>query len=154
MDRGRSRRFRPHRPEAANLDEPGPPSFRTLDVIAAAGFDVCLDWEQDSVPVAMRTASGPVVAVPLANELDDRTLLSDRRQSEDEWAGQILEAVDFLKGEAPRSGGQTLGFTLTPYVSGQPFRIAALRRALGGLARDAAVWVGAASQIADAATAT
>jgi hypothetical protein len=25
------------------------------------------------------------------------------------------------------------GFTLTPYVSGQPFRIAALRRVLAGL---------------------
>lgn len=128
-------------------------SFATLDVIATAGFDVCLDWEQDSVPVSMRTAVGPVSAVPLSNELDDRLLLGDRRQSEDEWVDQILEAARYMTAEAPRYGGQVLGFSLTPYITGQPFRIAALRRLLGALAADAAVWSASASEIADAGTA-
>lgn len=127
-------------------------SFTTLDVIAAAGFDVCLDWEQDSVPVSMRTAAGrPVSAVPLSNELDDRLLLGDRRQSEDEWVDQILEAARYMTVEAPRYGGQVLAFTLTPYISGQPFRIAALRRLLGALADDGAIWSASALDIAEAA---
>jgi peptidoglycan/xylan/chitin deacetylase (PgdA/CDA1 family) len=125
-------------------------SFATLDLIAANGFDICLDWEQDTVPVAMRTEAGPVTAVPLSNELDDRTLLIDRRQTEDQWASQILEAVDYLTSEAPRYGGQVLGFTLTPYVVGLPFRIHALRRMLGALGADKAVWAATASEIAAA----
>lgn len=125
-------------------------SFATLDLIARAGFDLCLDWEQDSVPLAMRTVHGPVVALPVSNELDDRTLLIDRRQTEDDWSGQVLEAAAYLKAEAPRYGGQVLGFTLTPYVAGQPFRIHAVREILAGLVKDAA-WVATASQIADAA---
>nr|WP_295106901.1 polysaccharide deacetylase family protein [uncultured Caulobacter sp.] len=125
-------------------------SFETLDLIAEAGFDVCLDWEQDSLPVPMKTASREVIAVPLSTELDDRVLLSDRRQTEAEWADQILEAMRFTKEEAPRFGGQVLGFSLTPYVSGQPFRIWALRGALGALGADAGVWSATASQIADA----
>lgn len=126
-------------------------SFATLDLIAQAGFDVCLDWEQDAVPIAMKAGAGQVWATPLSNELDDRSLLIDRRQDEDVWAWQIEEARDWLKAEAPRFGGQVLGFTLTPYVAGQPFRISALRRILQGLADDAAVWCATASTIADAA---
>ena len=48
------------------------------------------------------------------------------------------------------SAGRMLGFTLTPYVAGQPFRIAALRRLLAGLKAQGA-WSATASQIADAA---
>lgn len=126
-------------------------SFDTLKLIAEHGFEICLDWEQDGVPVAMRTPSGEVSAVPLYNELDDRTLLTDRRQSEDEWADQILEAARLLVSEAPRAGGQVLSFSLTPYVSGQPFRMHAVRRVLEALAGNDDVWSATASQIADAA---
>ncbi len=125
-------------------------SFETLDLIAEAGFDVCLDWEQDSVPTPMKTASTDVLAVPLSNELDDRILLNDRRQTEAEWSGQILEAARFMTEEAPRFGGQTLGFTLTPYISGQPFRTWSVRDTLQALGQDAAVWCATASQIANA----
>jgi peptidoglycan/xylan/chitin deacetylase (PgdA/CDA1 family) len=126
-------------------------SFSTLDLIGEAGFDVCLDWEQDEVPVPMRTEAGEITAVPLSNELDDRSLLQDRRQTEDEWAGQVLEAADYLNSESKRFGGRVLGFTLTPYVAGQPFRIHALRRILAGLAGDARTWTATAAEISDAA---
>jgi allantoinase len=125
-------------------------SFATLDVLAAHGFDICLDWEQDTVPVPMACEAGVVQALPLSNELDDRALMIDRRQTEDEWADQVLEAADVLAGERDRFGGQMLGFTLTPYVTGQPFRIAALRRLLNGLATDSRLWAATASEIADA----
>jgi hypothetical protein len=126
-------------------------SFSTLQLIAAAAFTTCLDWEQDEVPVTMATPSGPVAAVPLSNELDDRTLLIDRRQTEADWAAQILEARDCLTAEATRFGGRVLGFTLTPYVIGQPFRIFALRRVLESLGADPAVWTATANEIAEAA---
>jgi peptidoglycan/xylan/chitin deacetylase (PgdA/CDA1 family) len=125
-------------------------SFETLDLIAEAGFDICLDWEQDTVPVPMKTASADVLAVPLSNELDDRILLNDRRQTEAEWADQITDAVQLTKDEGPRFGGQVLGFSLTPYVSGQPFRTWALRQVMAQLGADADVWSATAADIADA----
>jgi len=124
-------------------------SFRTLALIAEAGFDVCLDWEQDEVPIEMATDAGVVRAVPLSNELDDRTLLIDRRQTEEAWADQLLEAASFLKADAGADDRRVLGFTLTPYVTGQPFRMGAVRRALQGLAADPAVWSATATEIAD-----
>lgn len=126
-------------------------SFNTLELIAEAGFDVCLDWEQDDLPVTMVTPAGAVSAVPVSNELDDRFLLIDKRHGEDVWARQIVEAAAYLKAERERFGGRVLGFTLTPYVSGQPFRIHALKTLLNAIGGDAEVWNATASEIADAA---
>jgi hypothetical protein len=47
-----------------------------------------------------------------------------------------------------------IGFTLTPYVSGQPFRIAALRAMLDAIAGDSEVWCGTAGEIATATIAS
>lgn len=126
-------------------------SSRTPDLIRAAGFTVCLDWEMDSVPVAMTTDHGPLVCVPLLNELDDRRLLVDQRQDEDSWVRQIEAARDLMVEEAPRFGGQVLSFTLTPYVTGQPFRTRAVRTLLRSLGEDRRVWSATAQAIADAA---
>lgn len=126
-------------------------SFTTLDLIAKAGFDVCLDWEQDSVPVEMTTRHGPVAAVPVTMELDDRQLMIDRRHDEQSWSSQVLEAAVYLKGQAPVEGGQVLGFTLTPFVAGQPSRTWAMRRILDQLGADGEIWSAGASAIADAA---
>jgi len=122
-------------------------SFATPALIQASGFDICLDWEMDEVPVKMTVDGGELWTVPLLNELDDRTLLIDRRQSEDEWAAQVLAATDYLKREASPVDGRLLSFSLTPYVAGQPFRIHALKQILGALATDTAVWNATATEI-------
>ena len=126
-------------------------SFATPDLIAAHGFEVTLDWEMDEAPVAMTTKHGPLTAVPLSNELDDRFLLIDKRHSEADWAAQVLEAAAYLKTGAERFGGRSLAFTLTPYVSGQPFRMHAVEQVLAALAADAQVRVVTAAEAADGA---
>jgi allantoinase len=126
-------------------------SFNTLRLLAENGFDICLDWEQDEIPVPMATTAGTVTAIPLLNELDDRMLLIDRRQTEAEWAGQIIAAAQWLKHDAERFGGRILSFTLTPYVAGQPFRMHAVRELLRALSTDTAIWSATATEIAKAA---
>lgn len=125
-------------------------SFATPDLIRKAGFDVCLDWEMDRLPLAMRTDGGDLWAVPLSNELDDRTLLVTRTQSEDEWSAQILEAVACTQAQVEQVGAGMVGFTLTPYISGQPFRTKPMRDMLKSLGANAALWSAGASAIADA----
>ena len=126
-------------------------SYDTLDLIAAAGFRNCLDWEADTVPIAMRTPHGNVTAVPLSTELDDRLLLIERRQAESEWVTQIETAVQCLRAEAPRFGGQVLSFSLTPYIAGLPFRMHAVRQIVGALEAGNDVWSATAADIAKAA---
>lgn len=124
-------------------------SFATVDLIRAAGFDICLDWEIDNTPVNLNTKSGPLRCIPLYNELDDRKLLIDQRQTESEWRDQILEACALLRSEFDRFGGQILSFTLTPYIIGQPFRVWALDETLSALGANTAVWSATASSIVE-----
>ncbi|MEM8935543.1 MAG: polysaccharide deacetylase family protein [Pseudomonadota bacterium] len=113
-------------------------SFQTLDLIAQEGFDVCLDWEIDTVPVEMKTRTTNIQAFPLLNELDDRFILSTKNHTEADWRDQIIEAADMTASEAKRFGAQVFGFTMTPYIAGLPFRLWAVREVVQGLnARDA-----------------
>lgn len=105
-------------------------SSKTLERLAKAGIDYCLDWEMDQVPVITHTKNGDITLIPNSYELSDFTLLHTRRQTEEAWLKQIQDAVDLLLEEHERFGGQMLGLTLTPYVIGQPFRIWALRALL------------------------
>ncbi|MGX6646923.1 polysaccharide deacetylase family protein [Maricaulaceae bacterium MS644] len=125
-------------------------SFNTPDLLTAAGFTAVLDWETDQVPVFMRTKTGLLAALPVLNELDDYKLMVERKQAEDLWVRQLIEAKDYLKSEHERHGAQVLGFTLTPFVAGQPFRIRALEALLDGLGGDAQVWCARAGEIAKA----
>lgn len=108
-------------------------SFRTMDLIAEAGFKICLDWEADMRPLAMQTAHGPVISVPNPNELSDYKLLIERSQSETDWCAQVLEAACYTAAREPAEGAGAFAITLTPYVTGQPFRIHAVRTLLNGL---------------------
>ena len=105
-------------------------SSKTLERLAKAGIEYCLDWEMDQVPVKAMTPNGDITLIPNNYELSDFTLLHTRRQTEDSWLKQIENSIDLLFEEHARFGGQMLGLTLTPYIIGQPFRIWALRALL------------------------
>lgn len=127
-------------------------SFQTLDFISEAGFDICLDWEIDTVPVKMKTEAKPVQAFPVLNELDDRFLLSTKNHDETAWRDQILEAADMTASEASRYGAQVFGFTMTPYIAGLPFRMWAVRDIVDGLSGRDNVIVDTVSSLTDSLT--
>lgn len=121
---------------------------KSLERLARAGIDYCLDWEMDQVPVAAMTKNGEITLIPNSYELSDFTLLHTRRQTEEAWLKQIQDSVDLLVEEYDRFGGQMLGLTLTPYVIGQPFRIWALRALLHYLKARGDVTIMTAGEIA------
>jgi peptidoglycan/xylan/chitin deacetylase (PgdA/CDA1 family) len=108
-------------------------SYRTLNLLAEAGFTNVLDWEADQRPIAMQTDSGPLTALPHYGELGDFKLLLDRSQSETVWADQIIEAASYSVDLHDKEGAAALAFTMTPYIAGQPFRMHAVRRTLATL---------------------
>jgi allantoinase len=128
-------------------------SFATLDLVREAGIDYVCDWVNDDMPYAIETASGPLHAMPLPNDIDDHTLLVQSRQSEDQYTRQICDQFDVLHEEAAREGGRILALSLHPWVIGQPYRIGALERALGHVMSRSEIWTATASEILDAFTA-
>ena len=123
-------------------------SSRTLELLAAEGFNYCLDWEMDQVPVTATTENGDITLIPNNYELSDFTLLHTRRQTEEAWLSQMKASIDLLLEEHERFGCQMLGLTLTPYIMGQPFRIWALLELLAHIKDMADVSVFTAGEIA------
>lgn len=122
-------------------------SFRTLELLAKAGVEYCLDWENERTPMPLTTKHGGIIALPHLNELSDFNLLLNKRQTEADWSAQLTEAVSYLHAEAARFGPASLAVTLTPYVMGQPFRIVELRALLKTFSQTPHLWMSTAGDL-------
>ena len=125
-------------------------SFNTPDLIAAAGVEWFADWVNDDMPYAFETASGPITAMPLSSDVDDRQILVENRHSEADFAQQVIDQYAYLAREAQTAGGRVVSLSLHPWVIGQPHRIGALEQALEHLAAQSGVWSATGGEIAGA----
>lgn len=124
-------------------------SENTPDLLAAHGIEYFCDWVNDELPYRFRTKSGDLWAMPLSTELEDRFILMENFHCERSYAEQVIDAADFLLGEA-KSGGRILSVAVHPWVLGQPHRIKHLEAVLEYLSANAGVWSASAGQILDA----
>lgn len=122
-------------------------SFATTDLLVEAGIEYTCDWANDEVPW---TFANGLVNLPLNHELSDRQILNVQQQSVDSYAQQMLDAHDWLAGEAATQGGRLLPLHLTPYIIGLPYRMDAFERLLADLAARDATWFARGSDILDA----
>ena len=68
-------------------------SAATLDLLGAAGLDYECDWVNDDMPYAMRTASGPIHAMPHPIDMDDHTILVQNHHTEDDFRDQLCDCL-------------------------------------------------------------
>lgn len=122
-------------------------SFATPDILAANGVGYCCDWANDDMPYPMRTESGPLWAMPLAQETDDRTVLLEFRHTEDSWLEQTKDRFDVLYRESVRHGGRIMSVPLHAWVMGTPSRITYLRKALEFMLGHEGVWAATGADI-------
>ncbi|HWU03757.1 MAG TPA: polysaccharide deacetylase family protein [Novosphingobium sp.] len=123
-------------------------SFATLDLLKEAGLDYTVDWVNDEMPYAFNNG---LYNVPLNHELSDRQILNVQQQSVDSYAEQMLDAYDWLLGEAQATGsGRMLPMHLTPYIIGLPYRMDAFEGLLAELAARPDTWFATAGDILDA----
>lgn len=115
-------------------------SPNTPDLLAEHGIEYMCDWVNDDLPYTFNTASSPLTAMPLSNELDDFFILCNNLHSEDSYAEQIQDACDLLLSEAQQQGGRLLALNIHPWLLGQPHRIAALELALAHITAQPGVW--------------
>lgn len=114
-------------------------SFNTAKLLAEAGVDYMCDWVNDELPYAFETDGGPITNLPLNHELSDRQIINVQQQSVDSYAVQMIDAADWLLGEAGQHGGRMMPMHLTPYIMGLPYRIAAFERLVAALAGRSAI---------------
>lgn len=122
---------------------------RTPELLVQAGYRYVCDWTMDDQPVALRTANGPLLAMPYSQEINDSAAMIGRHVGPHEFAGMIIDQFDEMlatTGDEPL----VMSVILHSFIIGQPFRLRALRRAIAHIAdhRDA-IWLTNPGRIAD-----
>lgn len=105
-------------------------SFNTPDLLAKHGIGYALDWANDDMPYAMKTANGPLLAMPMAYETDDQVAANEYFHSDPQWQEQVRDRFDVLYRESETYGGRIMSLPLHAWVSGMPYRIAYLEEVL------------------------
>lgn len=122
-------------------------SFATHELLKAAGIEYCCDWVNDELPWAFNNG---LINLPLNHELSDRQILNVQQQTIDSYAEQILDAHDWLAGEARASGGgRMLPLHLTPYITGLPYRMDTFEGLLAELTARPETWFARGADIID-----
>ncbi len=123
---------------------------RTFDLLGEAGYGYVLDLRLDDRPVWLTTRAEPLLALPYALELNDSSTMIGRQAGAEEFACMIVDEFDEL---LAASAAQPLVMSLVvhSFISGAPFRLAALTRALDHIAaRGDKVWFATPGEIARA----
>ncbi len=121
----------------------------TPDLLQAAGYRYVLDWCSDDQPFWLRTAGGPLLAVPYPQELNDSSTIIGRFMSAADFADMIVDNFDEMLRQSVRQP-LVMGIALHAHVSGQPFRLPHLRRVLTHLdQRRNEYWLTRAGSIAE-----
>jgi hypothetical protein len=121
--------------------------MNTLDLLAARGVEYVGDWQNDDMPYAMSTNAGQLYSMPMSHELDDQTVQLQYQHSETSFAEQVEDAMTVVYDESSACNGRIVSLVIHPWMSGQPHRIRALRRALTNVMRYDSVWSASGSQI-------
>jgi peptidoglycan/xylan/chitin deacetylase (PgdA/CDA1 family) len=116
-------------------------TLRTPDLLHEVGYGYLLDWCMDDQPIWMNTRLGRILSVPYSQELNDSSAIIGRQTSAAEFADMIVDQFDEM---AATAGDEPLVMSviLHAFISGQPFRLRALRRALEHIHRSrGALWL-------------
>jgi len=96
-------------------------TYDTLDHLAEAGIEYIGDWVLDDQPCVLKTAHGPVVALPYNFEVHDIVLMLIQHHPADMFLKRAIDYFDCLYEEGvdqPR----IMALAVHPYISGSPHR--------------------------------
>ncbi|MPY95358.1 MAG: polysaccharide deacetylase family protein [Acidimicrobiia bacterium] len=135
-------------PPAGWFSPEGVESPRTPQLVAEAGLRYLCDWPNDEQPYPMTVAQGELTNLPLFLEVDDEFALWHRRLTPQRWARLVVDVARGLYEDGATSG-RLLVLTLRPWLVGQPFRILALKEALGEITSWPGVWPASGREIVE-----
>jgi allantoinase len=124
-------------------------TYATPDLLKEAGYQYFLDWCCDDQPIWMKTTTGPLLAVPYPQELNDSSSVIGRYVDAQDFADMIIDQFEEMMVQSVDEP-LVLGIALHAHISGQPFRLRHLRRALSHIGdRSRGQWLTRAGSIAD-----
>src|SRR5258708_5177432 len=112
----------------------------TPDILSENGYSYLLDWGRDDQPVWLKTRGRPILSVPYSQEINDSSTIIGRRSSATDFAGMIIDQFDEMR-ETPGNEPLVMSVILHSFISGQPFRLRALRRAVEHILKHASTFL-------------
>jgi allantoinase len=123
----------------------------TPDLLKEAGYHYVLDWCCDDRPIPLNTRSGPLLAMPYPQEGNDANAIVVRRMDADAFADLMIDQFDEML-EQVSGSALVYSVALHPHITGQPYRLRHLRRALAHIAQHRErIWATHAGRIAEVA---
>ena len=123
-------------------------TVKTPELLAAAGYEYCMDWFIDDQPFPMRTPCGPLVGVPYAKDINDAFAFGGHpyfAYDAETFFQMARDQFDCLYEE----GGRVMTVALHPYLSSQPYRQRHLERMLEYMLSRPGVWATQAWHVAE-----
>jgi peptidoglycan/xylan/chitin deacetylase (PgdA/CDA1 family) len=120
----------------------------TIDLLTEAGFGYLMDFRLDDRPVWLRARQGRLLALPYGLEINDSSTIIGRMASAREFAEMIIDEFDEMLAQAEQ-GPLVMSIVVHSFISGQPFRLRALTRALDHIAAHRSdIWLARPGEIA------
>jgi len=110
----------------------------TLNLLAETGYRYLLDLRLDDQPVWLTTESGPLLSIPYNAEINDSSTMIGRQASAHEFADMIVDEFDEL---STTQRPLVMSIVLHSFITGVPFRLRAVRRALERVVGGDGVWL-------------
>lgn len=121
----------------------------TLGHLVKAGFSYVLDFRLDDQPVWLGEFGARILAIPYATELNDSTTGIGRFVTGEDFAGMITDECEELVEQAAEQA-LVMSVVVHSFISGQPFRLRPLIRALERIAASNDVWLATPGEIFEA----
>jgi hypothetical protein len=126
---------------------------RTIDLLQGAGYGYVLDFGMDDRPVWLRGADGPFLHIPYGIEINDSSTVVGRQTSARDFADMIVDQFNALLAASTQQP-LVMSVVLHAFITGQPFRLGPVTKALAHIAAHAPhVWMTTSNAIHDAVTA-
>lgn len=123
-------------------------TWNTIDYLLDEGLLYCADWINDDQPYMVRQGDRHIVSMPYCEHPHDNGAINRMHYSPDEFERMIIDAFDTLYEEGAETG-MVLPIGIHPFVSGPPYRIKALDRALRYINKFEGVWKATGREIAE-----
>jgi peptidoglycan/xylan/chitin deacetylase (PgdA/CDA1 family) len=102
----------------------------TIDLLSETGYRYLMDLRLDDQPVWLNTRREPLMSMPYALELNDSTSVIGRGIGASEFADMIIDEFDELLEAATVEQPLVMSIVIHSFISGAPFRLRQLTRAL------------------------
>jgi len=123
-------------------------TWNTLDFMIDEGVRYIADWTCDDLPFRMNVSGREIFSIPYSLHVNDTAQFFNQKVSAKGFGEVIRKQFDCLYREAadiPR----VMAIALHPFVSGVPYRIAAVDEAFAYIKKHPEVWFATGSEIID-----